>query len=177
LLDGCFMQRVLPVLAFVIAAAAGLASADDQKSSQSTGVLASFTFDRGSARLDVDDDGAAFTAILAWLEANPDGLVVLDGHANDPGPARANLTLSFARAKAVRTELVLAGVDPDHIVVAAFGRAGPPSLRDRKVVAWGTRAGMKAVISRTRAIGPSLVSTGLLRELALNQPSAIVVRR
>lgn len=170
------MKPILPMLVLAVAAAAGLASAD-QKSSHGTGELARFDFDRGSARVDIDDDGAALEAIIAWLDNNPDGLVVLDGHADDAGPARANLRLSFERAKAVRTELVLAGVDPDHIVVAAFGKSGPPSMRDRRVVAWGTRAGMTSVVARARAIGPSLISTGLLRELELNQKPAIVARR
>jgi hypothetical protein len=169
------MSSILPTLLIAVAAAAGLASADATKVSQVTGELARFDFDRGSARVDIDDDGAAFETIIDWIHENPDGLVVLDGHADDAGPARANLRLSFERAKAVRTELMLAGVDPDHIVVAAFGKAGPPNMRERRVVAWGTRAGMKAVVARTRAIGPSLISTGLLRELELNQPT--VARR
>jgi hypothetical protein len=171
------MKSILSTLVLVVAAAAGLASADATKSSQVTSELARFDFDRGSARVDIDDDGAAIESIVDWITANPDGLVVLDGHADDLGPARANLRLSFERAKAVRTELVLAGVDPDHIVVAAFGKRGPQGMRERRVVAWGTRAGMKAVVARTRALGPSLISTGLLRELELNQPSATVARR
>lgn len=170
------MKTILPALALVAAAAAGTARADSPKSSQ-PGELAAFRFDRGSARLRGDLDTAGFENVITWVHDNPDGLVVLDGHADDAGPARANVKLSFERAKAVRTELVLAGVDPDHIVVAAFGNSGPPSTRDQRVVAWGTRAGMKAVVARTRAIGPSKISTGLLRELDLNQPSATVARR
>lgn len=170
------MKTLLPALALVVAAVAGTARADDQKSSQ-PGQLASFDFGRGSYKVAIDEDGTSLDTIIHWIDENPDGLVVLDGHANDTSASRANLKLSFERAKAVRTELVLAGVDPDHIVVAAFGSAGPPNTRDRKVVVWGTRAGMKAVVARTRAIGPSIVSTGLLRELELNQPSATVARR
>jgi hypothetical protein len=177
LLDDWFMPSILRTLVLAVAATAGLASADVQKSSQVTGELARFDFDRGSARVEIDDDGAALESVIQWFHDNPGGLVVLDGHADDAGPAQANLRLSFERAKAVRTELVLAGVDPDHIVVAAFGKAGPANMRERRVVAWGTRAGMKAVVARTRAMGRSLISTGLLRELELNQPTAIVARR
>ena len=171
------MKNLLAAFVLVVAAAAGTASADNQKTSQHPGELAAFQFSRGSATVAIDEDGTSLDAVIAWLDAHPDGLIVLDGHANDAGAARANLKLSFERAKAVRTELVLAGVDPDHIVVAAFGANGPASTRDRRVVAWGSRAGMKAVVARTRAIGPSIVSTGLLRELELNQPSATVARR
>jgi hypothetical protein len=172
------MKSILAALVLVAAAAAGTARADTPKTSQlSAGDLGSFQFDRGSSKLPRDLDAAGFEAIVAWAEAHPDGLVVLDGHADDSGPARANLRLSFERAKAVRTELLLAGVDPDHIVVAAFGKGGPPSTRDRRVVAWGTRAGMKAVVARTRAIGRSIISTGLLRELDLNEPTATVAHR
>lgn len=170
------MKSILPALALAVAAIAGTARADTPKTSQS-GELASIHFDRGSSKLPREVDTVAFEAIIDWAAANPDGLVVLDGHADDSGSSKGNLRLSFERAKAVRTELLLAGLDPDHIVVAAFGAAGPPSTRDRRVVAWGTRAGMKAVVARTRAIGRSIISTGLLRELDLNEPTATVARR
>jgi len=183
------MKSLLSALsALAIATAATAASAEpvkraaDAKSSQhpTVGHLAVFEFDRGSAKLDRKNDGEPnqdLGEIAAWSRDNPDGLVVLDGHADSSGAPRANLKLSFARAKAVREQLMLAGVDADHIVIAAFGDGGPQHTRDRCVIAWGTRAGMKAVVARTRAIGPSIISTGLLSELDLNpQPGAVATR-
>jgi outer membrane protein OmpA-like peptidoglycan-associated protein len=156
------------------------ASADQRSSHQGVGELAAFQFDHGSATLDPKNNGAPnadLGEIAGWIEQHPDGLIVLDGHADEVGPSNVNLRLSFARAKAVREKLVELGVDPDHIVIAAFGESGPRSKRDRKVVAWGTRAGMKAVVARTRAIGPSIISTGLLSELEMRpQPGAVATR-
>jgi outer membrane protein OmpA-like peptidoglycan-associated protein len=172
-----------PIFAATVALAlalSGTASADPRSSHPRVGQLASFAFAHGSAALDPKKDGSPnvdLGEIAGWIAANPDGLVVLDGHADPTGPSNVNLRLSFARAKAVREELVALGVDPDHIVIAAFGEAGPPSTRDRKVVAWGTRAGMKAVVARTRAIGPSIISTGLISELEMHpQPGAVATR-
>src|SRR3954463_12619060 len=100
------------------------------------GELAVFEFDRGSAKLDRRNDGGPtkeLGEIAAWIQDNPDGLVVPDGHADPSGATKLNLRLSFARAKAVREQLLLAGVDADHIVIAAFGDGGPQHTRDRKV--------------------------------------------
>ncbi|MBA3464648.1 MAG: OmpA family protein [Deltaproteobacteria bacterium] len=170
------MKTIVSALAVAFVATAASAQADPRSSQQPEGSqLAAIEFERGSARLDRGKD-AGFGMIAAWLEENPDGLVVLDGHADPSGPTRGNLKLSFARAKAVREALVTVGVDPDHIVIAAFGEGGPASTRDRRVIAWGTRAGMKAIVARTRAIGPSIVSTGLISALEMN-PRPVVASR
>ena len=170
------MKTILSALALAFVATAASAHADPRTSQPPhVGQLAAIEFERGSAKLDRGKD-ASFGMIAAWLEENPDGLVVLDGHADPTGAKRGNLKLSFARAKAVREALVTVGVDPDHIVIAAFGEGGPASTRDRRVVAWGTRAGMKAIVARTRAIGPSIVSTGLISELEMN-PKPVVASR
>jgi len=172
-----------PLFAATVAlalAVSGTASADQRSSHPGVGELASFQFAHGSAALDPNHDGAPNTdlgQIAGWIEEHPDGLIVLDGHADPTGPNNVNLRLSFARAKAVREELMNLGVDPDHIVIAAFGEGGPQSTRDRRVVAWGTRAGMKAVVARTRAIGPSIISTGLLSELEMHPQPGAVARR
>jgi outer membrane protein OmpA-like peptidoglycan-associated protein len=176
------MKTLLSALALAIVATAASAHADPRSSQQPrVGQLAAFEFDRGSSRLDTRIDGdepsPAVVAIAGWLEANPDGLVVLDGHADPIGTNRGNLQLSFARAKAVREELVWYGIDPDHLVIAAFGEGGPASTRDRRVIAWGTRAGVKAIVARTRAIGPSIVSTGLIDRLDLNPKPSVVASR
>jgi len=149
-----------PFFPAVVALALGLtASAGaDQRTSQSArvGELGSVEFAHGSAALGPEADLAM---VADWAYDHPDGLVVLDGHADPTGARDVNLRLSFARAKAVREKLTNLGVDPDHIVIAAFGKDGPQSARDRRVVAWGTRAGMKAVVARSRAFGPSLIAT------------------
>ncbi|HZJ62638.1 MAG TPA: OmpA family protein, partial [Kofleriaceae bacterium] len=67
---------------------------------------------------------------------------VLDGHADRVGSEPVNLHLSMQRAKAVRDRLIAAGVDPDQLVVAAFGEHG--HRHERTVVVWATRTGPRA---------------------------------
>lgn len=173
-------MNTLSALLAIACCAGSVIAAPRSSQHARVGQLATFEFDRNSAKLDRANDGAPakdLGELAAWVTQNPDGLLVLDGHADTPGPAAYNLRLSFARAKAVREELVHLGVDPDRIVIAAFGEGGPPHSQARKVIAWGTRAGMKAVVARTRRLGPSIVSTGLLSELDLNPQPGAVARR
>src|SRR6185503_3971444 len=77
------------------------------------GQLAELTFAQGSAEIEFDSDGkvaAKLDRAASWAHENPDGLVVLDGHADRVGSEPANLQLSMQRAKAVRDTLITAGV-------------------------------------------------------------------
>jgi peptidoglycan-associated lipoprotein len=77
-------------------------------------------FGPGSADL-----GARAHMVLAaqaeWLKRQPELVVVIEGHADDPGPAEENLRLAAARAEAVRERLVGDGVSPARIAVQAAG--------------------------------------------------------
>lgn len=128
------MKSLLTAAALLLATVEGPALAGDQNSSQPV-ALATFSFEHGSSKL--RPDAATLDTITRWFLANPDGVIVLGGHADAGAPADAALRLGFARAKAVRAELVASGVDPDHIVVAAYGEGGTPSVRARRVVVWG----------------------------------------
>ncbi len=172
------MKTLLTTTVALALAATSTASADpssSQPTHPAVGQLAAFEFTHGSAALHPEID-EGLDQVVGWAFDHPDGLVVLDGHADPTGPTNVNLRLSFARAKAVREKLLNLGVDADHIVIAAFGEGGPQSARDRKVVAWGTRAGMKAVVARTRAIGPSIISTGVISELEMHPRPAVATR-
>lgn len=121
------------------------------------GQLAEVKFAAGSAEVVFDTDGrvaARLDQAASWAHENPDGLVVLDGHADVVGTEPVNLRLSLERAKAVRERLVSAGVDPDQIIIAAFGEDGP--RHDRSVVVWATRKGERAVVARTLGRGGDL---------------------
>jgi outer membrane protein OmpA-like peptidoglycan-associated protein len=52
----------------------------------------------------------------------------LTGHADDTGPGLYNLTLSLARAEAVRIMLKQRGVDPDLLQVRSAGTLEPREL-------------------------------------------------
>jgi outer membrane protein OmpA-like peptidoglycan-associated protein len=111
------MKTLFPIIAALAVAPPAAAQ---------VGRLARVEFSPGSAAIAeqrLDD-------VVAWAAENPDGLIVLDGHAGH----REDVRLSLDRAKAVRDRLVKAGVDPDQIVIAVFGNAA-----ERSVVVWGER--------------------------------------
>jgi outer membrane protein OmpA-like peptidoglycan-associated protein len=104
------VKRLFPIIAML--AIATPAAAED------VGELARIAFADGSAKLAVEPDDLA--PIVAWAVAHPRGLVVIDGHAQTP-------RLALERARAVRSRLVAAGVNPMQIVLAVF-RDDAPSV-------------------------------------------------
>lgn len=148
------------VTTVLLASAATAALAQPRNASQHprVGQLAELTFAPGSADLVLDTNGKVAGKLdqaASWAHENPDGMVVLDGHADRIGSEPVNLTLSLARAKAVRERLIAAGVDPDQILIAAFGEDGP--RHDRSVVVWATRTGERAIVARTLRRGGDLI--------------------
>jgi outer membrane protein OmpA-like peptidoglycan-associated protein len=142
-------MRSVAILGLLIICATAAALADPAPSRLRVGQLAALEFAPGSAVLApaslalaaTATTGSASTdplaAAIAWADLHPQGVLVLDGHADPDGPAGAraqNAQLPLRRAKAVRARLVAVGVNPEQIVIAAFGD-GP--RRDRSVVVWG----------------------------------------
>jgi outer membrane protein OmpA-like peptidoglycan-associated protein len=154
----------LRTLFALIAALVGAAALASPNSSQHprVGYLAELRFDSGSSALRDRDERAKLDLgrVAAWANENPDALLVLDGHADKSGPAPTNVRLSLARAQAVRDELVGLGVDPHQLVIAAFGERGPRARGNRRVVIWGTRAGMTTVAARSVARNRAAFFTG-----------------
>ena len=147
------------LIGLLVAGATASALAQPKNASQHprVGQLAELTFAPGSAEVVFDTNGkvaAKLDQAASWAHDNPDGLVVLDGHADAVGTEPMNVRLSLQRAKAVRERLVAAGVDPDQIMIAAFGEDGP--RHDRSVVVWATRTGERAVVARTLSRGGDL---------------------
>jgi hypothetical protein len=155
-------------IAYLLALLLGLghapaaADAPHQNASQHPriGQIAELSFAPGSRRLAVTASDK-LGAIAAWARQNPDGTLVLDGHADRGGTPGRKIHLSLARAQAVRSQLVRLGVDPDHIVIAAYGDEGPL----RRVVVWGTHHGLKVIIARTMARGDAVIWTNGMPEL------------
>lgn len=124
------------------------ASAQPANMSQNprAGLLAELRFSAGSTRLP-DAAGSQLGRVAAWAEENFDGLIVLDGHADRSGRARGSVKLSLQRARLVRDQLIGLGVDPDQIVIAAFGAE---SKRHARVQIWGTHNSLEQVIAVRR---------------------------
>lgn len=108
------------------------------------GELAQIDFARNSERLSVDYN-KKLGEVAGWANENPGGIVVVDGFArpDEKGNGPAAVVLSLRRAEAVRDEIVAEGVDPDRVVVAAFGGRGAA-----RAVVWGTRESRDLTISR-----------------------------
>jgi len=63
--------------------------------------------------------------LAKWARCNPDGAVILEGHADPRGTQNYNLKLSAERAAAVREKLIKMGVPSERIVVTIYGENGP----------------------------------------------------
>jgi hypothetical protein len=165
-------------LALACALNCPVAVADPQPSQHPrVGQLAELTFAPGSAKLALDIAGE-LREVATWAHEHPDGLLVIDGHADRTGPATANVRLSLDRAKAVRGVLVAAGVAPDQIVIAAFGEDAPQRAgNNRRVIVWGTRAGLDAVIARTLGRGHAVIWSGFMTTLDHEPQVGVVARR
>jgi hypothetical protein len=110
----------------------------DPKSSEpaNVGQLAELAIDPEAPEIECD----VAAAIVAWFAEHPDGVVLVHGHGDARGPASGQR--AFARARAVREQLIELGVDPDHIITAAF------ATPDGKVIVWGATAPSRSVARR-----------------------------
>ena len=68
---------------------------------------------------------AALDQVKTILEENPDGIVLVQGHASEDGSEEYNLALSQKRAEAVKAKLVELGIDASRLEVEAFGEQQP----------------------------------------------------
>lgn len=78
-------------------------------------------FAPGSAALD-DTAKRTLDAQAAWLKSHPRWYVKLQGHADDPGSAAQNQSLSQRRADAVMAYLVSQGVNPSQMWSKGYAR-------------------------------------------------------
>ena len=68
---------------------------------------------------------AAIEKVKSILDENPEGVVIIEGHASEDGSADFNLKLSDKRANAVRNKLIEMGVDEARLEVQALGETSP----------------------------------------------------
>ncbi len=61
----------------------------------------------------------------AWLRANPDGLVLIEGHADERGTSEYNLGLGDLRAAAALGYLVAHGIPAERMVAISYGKERP----------------------------------------------------
>jgi outer membrane protein OmpA-like peptidoglycan-associated protein len=173
------MKALIPIIALAIAATPAVAGPNPSQHPR-IGQLATVEFRHNSADLVVRGDtqlARDLGEVAGWAKANPGGLIVLDGHADRTGPWRVNRQLSYARAMAVFDRLIKLDVDPDQIVIAAFGETGPKTERHRKVVVWATRLGLDEVAAWSQARGEPLLTAGMLSPADLPPEPGVVARQ
>lgn len=84
-------------------------------------------------------------SLATWAKCNPQGMVILEGHADPRGTQNYNLVLSGKRAAVVRQRLIKMGVPSDRIVITVYGEFGPKRAtlaEDRRVTVRATASPM-----------------------------------
>ena len=81
-----------------------------------------FDFDRSVIR---PDQIGTLEENLGYLIENPELYILLGGHADERGPREYNIGLSQRRAEAVQEFIVSKGVDPERVMIYAYGEDYP----------------------------------------------------
>jgi peptidoglycan-associated lipoprotein len=81
-----------------------------------------FAFDKADIR---PDDAKILDASAAYLKANPNQLVLIEGHCDERGTNEYNLALGERRAKAAMNYLVSNGVAAARITTISYGEERP----------------------------------------------------
>ncbi len=96
-----------------------------------------FDFDKSNIR---DDQKAALSDNVAWLKANANVKVTLEGHCDERGTSEYNLGLGERRSKAVKDYLVAAGIPADRVSTISYGKERPFVLgHDESAWKWNRR--------------------------------------
>lgn len=89
----------------------------------------SIFFPIGSARL-ADRSAPVLNTVLQIVNRCPGLSIEVGGHTASDGAEAANQTLSESRARAVRSDLVDAGADPERIEAVGYGETMPEVPND-----------------------------------------------
>ena len=64
----------------------------------------------------------------AWMIANPDASVIIEGHCDDRGTEAYNLALGERRAESAKAFLVDLGIDPARLATISYGEERPVAM-------------------------------------------------
>ena len=64
----------------------------------------------------------------AWMQANPDASVIIEGHADERGTEAYNLALGERRAESAKAFLVDLGIDPARLATISDGEERPVAM-------------------------------------------------
>jgi peptidoglycan-associated lipoprotein len=91
-----------------------------------------FDFDRYDIRA---GEARVLDANAAWLSANPDVLVLIEGHCDERGTDAYNLALGDRRARSAMNYLVSRGVRATRITILSYGKERPV-CREHNEACW-----------------------------------------
>jgi peptidoglycan-associated lipoprotein len=81
-----------------------------------------FAFDKSEIR---PADAKILDGSTAYLKANPNQLVLIEGHCDERGTSEYNLALGERRAKAAANYLVANGIEAGRITTISYGKERP----------------------------------------------------
>ncbi|MFQ5521232.1 MAG: peptidoglycan-associated lipoprotein Pal [Candidatus Methylomirabilia bacterium] len=88
-----------------------------------------FDYDRYSIR---PSDARILEKNAKWMRANPDYLILVEGHADERGTNEYNLALGERRAKSAMNYLLAQGVSARRIVIVSYGEERPACMKRSK---------------------------------------------
>jgi len=91
-----------------------------------------FAFDKAEIR---PADAQTLAASTAYLKANPNQLVLIEGHCDERGTSEYNLALGERRAKAAMNYLVSNGIEASRITTISYGKERP-SCTEKNEPCW-----------------------------------------
>jgi peptidoglycan-associated lipoprotein len=91
-----------------------------------------FAFDKAEIR---PADAQTLAASAAYLKANPNQLVLIEGHCDERGTSEYNLALGERRAKAAMNYLVSNGIEASRITTISYGKERP-SCTEKNEACW-----------------------------------------
>jgi peptidoglycan-associated lipoprotein len=98
-----------------------------------------FGFDSANIR---PADAKILDASAKWLAANPNQILLIEGHCDERGTDQYNLALGDRRAKSAMNYLVAQGVQGDRITIVSFGEERPMCKESNEACWSQNRRGM-----------------------------------
>ena len=82
-------------------------------------------FDTNDSNLKSEHEEILSKKVVAWMNANPELKVIVEGHCDERGAAPYNKKLGKKRAQAVRNYLVANGIKSSRIKTVSYGFSSP----------------------------------------------------
>ncbi len=109
----------------------GIISLDDPQGPLSVRIIY-FEFDSSDIQSEYRE---TVEAHAAYLVANPNTIVTLEGHADERGSREYNLALGERRAQTVKRQMTLLSASPDQIRTVSYGEERP-AIDDHDDYSW-----------------------------------------